>query len=62
MKMFFKEEREDPNGLRVYRYQGTNYSFSYDGELDGDECYCIDDTCAPIGQFTLTCQKLFQGN
>ncbi|KAK4317176.1 hypothetical protein Pmani_011727 [Petrolisthes manimaculis] len=49
MKLFYEKEIRDPNDLPGYRYQGTNHSFSYDGVLDGDECYCVDETCAPVG-------------
>ncbi|KAK3869390.1 hypothetical protein Pcinc_025297 [Petrolisthes cinctipes] len=49
MKLFYEKETRDPNDLPCYRYEGTNHSFSYDGILDGDECYCIGETCAPVG-------------
>lgn len=49
MKLYYKGEMVDRNGLRSYRYWGNEYSFSNGSVTPGHECYCVKGTCAPYG-------------
>lgn len=48
-KLFFKEEVKDYGGLAAYRYWGTNHTFANGTTVPGNECYCVGETCAPMG-------------
>ncbi|XP_042220970.1 protein peste-like [Homarus americanus] len=49
VKLFYKGEVTDVNGLPGYRYWGTNYTFANGSVVEGNECYCVKGTCAPTG-------------
>nr|XP_027215929.1 protein croquemort-like [Penaeus vannamei] len=49
MKLFYKEDARDPNGLPGYRFWGTNLTFANDSTVPGNQCYCVKGTCAPMG-------------
>lgn len=49
MSLFYDEEMEDANGLPGYRYSATNHTFANQSLVPGNECYCVEGTCAPTG-------------
>ncbi|XP_050701794.1 protein croquemort-like isoform X2 [Eriocheir sinensis] len=49
MPIYYEEEVEDKNGLPAYRYIGNNHTFANGSVVPGNECYCVDGTCAPTG-------------
>ncbi|XP_037795050.1 scavenger receptor class B member 1-like [Penaeus monodon] len=53
MKLFYKEESRDSNGLPGYRFWGTNNTFANDSTVPGNQCYCVKGTCAPMGMYGL---------
>lgn len=50
MTLFYKEETEDENGIPGYRFWGSNETFNSTVVADDDTCYCVDGTCAPMGE------------
>ncbi|KAK4321852.1 hypothetical protein Pmani_007372 [Petrolisthes manimaculis] len=46
--LFYKEETQFAN-VSGKRYWGTNHTFANSSMVPGNECYCVNDVCAPTG-------------
>ncbi|XP_076053206.1 protein croquemort-like [Oratosquilla oratoria] len=49
MKLFFKEEIEDKNGIPAYRYWGSVNTFANHTFVPEHKCFCVEGICAPTG-------------
>ena len=46
--MSYKEDVVS-QGLHAYRFWGANTTFANGSVVKGNDCYCVDGTCAPTG-------------
>lgn len=48
MTLFYKEDVSH-DGIKAYRFWGSNHTFANGSMVAGNECYCVQGTCAPMG-------------
>ncbi|XP_068230617.1 protein croquemort-like [Palaemon carinicauda] len=48
MTMHYQKDVE-MDGLKAYRFWGSNNTFANGSQIPGNECYCVKGTCAPMG-------------
>lgn len=48
VKLHYKENVTN-DGIKGYRFWGSNTTFANGSVVPGNECYCVKDTCAPTG-------------
>lgn len=49
VKLHYKENVTN-DGIKGYRFWGSNTTFANGSVVPGNECYCVKDTCAPTGK------------
>ncbi|KAL7635797.1 UNVERIFIED_CONTAM: hypothetical protein RMT77_013614 [Armadillidium vulgare] len=47
--LYYKKEIEDSFGTNGYRYWGSNMTFANSTYLKENECFCVNNICAPTG-------------
>lgn len=63
MKLHYKEN-VTIDGIKGYRFWGSNTTFANGSVVPGNDCYCVKGTCAPTGKdlivFLLTVMQVYE--